>query len=291
MSLNNFCKKIPYFKPQFYNGDVDILIRNEILNKNSSMIARFGSSEIVGTLFPSLPSPIKLAIRNNLFNKLRNNAGFFSVSSKSIVDFSNLMIEDMQLLDILVSSRYEEKFFIKKFPNTPWIEFTALESYYSDNPWTEALEGLNVLVVHPLNNTIERQYNDKRELLFSDKRVLPKFKSLKTIKAVQSVAGTESGFKDWFEALESMKAAINAVDYDVAIIGCGAYGFPLAAHVKRMGKKSVHLGGATQILFGIKGKRWDNHPKIGALYNEHWVRPSSEDIPIGANLVEGGCYW
>jgi hypothetical protein len=68
-------------------------------------------------------------------------------------------------------------------------------------------------------------------------------------------------------------------------------GFPLAAHVKRMGKKAIHMGGATQILFGIKGKRWDTHPVIGAMYNEHWVRPALEDVPQQANKVEGGCYW
>ena len=27
-------------------------------------------------------------------------------------------------------------------------------------------------------------------------------------------------------------------------LGCGAYGFPLAAHVKRMGKKAIHMGGS-----------------------------------------------
>ena len=32
---------------------------------------------------------------------------------------------------------------------------------------------------------------------------------------------------------------------------------PLAAFIKSIGKKAVHLGGSTQILFGIKGERWD----------------------------------
>ena len=45
--------------------------------------------------------------------------------------------------------------------------------------------------------------------------------------------------------------------FDVAIIGCGAYGMPLAAMLKQAGKQAIHLGGATQLLFGIKGKRWE----------------------------------
>jgi hypothetical protein len=291
MSINNFFKKIPYFKPEFDIGNHSEMIRDELQKNKPSMIARFGSSEIVGTLYPSMPFVIKLLIRNNLFKKLRNNAGFFSVSDSSIDNFSKLMINDMKLLDILVSSRYEEKLLVKNFPEAPWIEFTALEPYYSKNPWSEVLEGLKVLVVHPFSTSIERQYHEKRTLLFEDKRVLPQFKTLETVRAVQTIAGNKGAFDTWFDALESMKAAIDAKDYDVAIIGCGAYGFPLAAHVKRSGKKAIHLGGATQILFGIKGRRWDNHPVIAPLYNEHWVRPAPEDVPTDANKVENGCYW
>ena len=77
----------------------------------------------------------------------------------------------------------------------------------------------------------------------------------------------------------------------MAIIGAGAYGLPLAAHVKRLGKKAVHLGGATQILFGIRGKRWDEMPFFQKLYNEHWVRPLPSEVPKDYQRVEGGCYW
>jgi len=75
------------------------------------------------------------------------------------------------------------------------------------------------------------------------------------------------------------------MEFDVAIIGCGAYGFPLAACAKRLGKQAIHLGGATQLLFGIKGKRW------GDIGNEHWVHPLPEEHPQGFEKVEGGCYW
>ena len=56
--------------------------------------------------------------------------------------------------------------------------------------------------------------------------------------------------------------------FDVAIIGCGAYGMPLGAMLKDAGKTVIHLGGVTQILFGIKGKRWDEN-KTSELYNQY----------------------
>lgn len=81
------------------------------------------------------------------------------------------------------------------------------------------------------------------------------------------------------------------IDFDVAILGCGAYGLPLAARLKRAGKQAIHLGGTVQILFGIKGKRWDTDSLTNHLYNEHWVRPLPEETPAAAKSVESGCYW
>ena len=88
-----------------------------------------------------------------------------------------------------------------------------------------------------------------------------------------------------------MKSQIDKIDFDIALIGCGAYGLPLAAHVKRAGKIGVHMGGCLQILFGIMGKRWDEHPIISKLYNDNWVRPSELEKPKSYLKVEDGCYW
>lgn len=99
--------------------------------------------------------------------------------------------------------------------------------------------------------------------------------------------GGSHNFKDWFEALDFMKKEIEKVDFEIALIGCGAYGFPLAAHVKSIGKKAVHIGGALQLVYGIKGKRWKNADFI----NEFWVSPRAEDKPTVWKEVEGGFYW
>lgn len=91
-----------------------------------------------------------------------------------------------------------------------------------------------------------------------------------------------------------MKNEINKTDFDIAIIGCGAYGFSLAAHVKRIGKKAVHLGGATQLLFGIIGKRWESadiYIKKFTFKNDYWVRPLESEKPNNSEKVEGSTYW
>lgn len=168
-----------------------------------------------------------------------------------------------------------------------------LNPFFSHIPWTRALEGKKVLVVHPFAETIQKQYL-QREFLFEN-NILPKFQ-LFTVKAVQSIAANNTQFSDWFEALNYMKLQIDKHDYDICLIGCGAYGFSLAAHVKRKGKKAVHLGGSLQLLFGIRGRRWEN-PDYNSQYNyskfmnEYWVRPNDSERPNAANKVEGACYW
>jgi len=290
MTTQKIIKSIFYPPTSDQNKGAD-LIYSAIINDKPLMVARFGSVEIKAILYPRLPKFVRQFLKEKIFSTMANNAGFFSITDESILKFSEMMIKDMQELDILGSWRIEEKFLLKYFPFAKRVALESLEPYLSNKPWTETLSGLRVLVVHPFNTTIESQYHMNRTLLFNDNRVLPEFKSLETIKSIQTIAGNESEFDTWFDALEYMKTAIDAKDYDVAILGCGAYGFPLAAHIKRTGKKAIHLGGATQILFGIKGKRWDDNHTISSFYNAHWIRPRSEDIPINANKVENGCYW
>jgi len=65
----------------------------------------------------------------------------------------------------------------------------------------------------------------------------------------------------------------------------------LAGYIKSLGKKAVHLGGATQILFGIKGKRWEERSDFKQLFNKYWIRPLETEKPINYKKIEGGCYW
>jgi hypothetical protein len=100
-----------------------------------------------------------------------------------------------------------------------------------------------------------------------------------------------------------MEDEIDKHEYDVCLIGCGAYGMPLAAHVKRQGKKAVHLGGVLQLLFGIKGNRWEDPyyavkewgVPVGAYANlvnrPYWIKPGEYGRPKNADNVEGACYW
>ena len=96
----------------------------------------------------------------------------------------------------------------------------------------------------------------------------------------------------WKESLSVMKSDIEALDFDIALLGCGTYGLPLVDFIRnKLNKSAIYIGGSLQILFGIKGKRWDSHDEISDFYNENWIRPSIEETPKNYKVLEGGCYW
>ena len=85
---------------------------------------------------------------------------------------------------------------------------------------------------------------------------------------------------------------IDDLDFDFATVGCGGFSLMVCDHIKKMGKPCVHLGGGNQILYGIRGKRWDSGFKEHEWYGtEHWIRPLGHETPAGQHMVEGGCYW
>jgi len=282
------------------------LIYDALISETPCMIARFGSNELNAIMnYQSVTSRYRSIfkyIRSEQFDwwwnagiikNLHEVAGFFPPTPNKIAQFCELMMQDIPEVDILGSWIPDEKKFDKELENSKKVWLLNLEPFWATTPWTKALEGKKVLVVHPFAKTIESQYR-RRHLLFPN-NLLPEFE-LSTINAVQSLAGEKTEYADWFEALDYMKSEIDKRDYDICLIGCGAYGFPLAAHVKRMGKKSFHLGGSLQLLFGIRGKRWEtglyktvyNYDK---LINENWVRPDESEKPKASNKVEDSCYW
>lgn len=117
----------------------------------------------------------------------------------------------------------------EKFRLEPWL--------YNGRPWTTALKGKRVLVIHPFIDTIRNQYENKREQICPNTDILPKFE-LKTLRAVQTIAGeTDERFSTWFEVLDYMYQEAMKIDFDVAIICCGAYGMPLGGMLKKPGSR------------------------------------------------------
>ena len=303
---------VPYDRGITDPDEASKVIYDLLASGKPCMVARYGALELASVVnylgvknaqhsclkYISGKSP-QWWWNKRLMKFMQSNAGFFPSTESNLMRFGDLMLEDSKLVDILGSWQKGEFFLSSVLTEAKKIQLMYLDPYWSKKPWSRVLEGKKVLVVHPFAESIKSQY-EKRKYLFKVQDTLPDFKSLEVIKAIQSIGGESNGYRDWFEALEYMMSEIDKHDYDVCLIGCGAYGFPLAAHVKRMGKQAIHMGGSLQLLFGIMGNRWyhdEPHYENGVfiyyagLENKYWVRPSASERPKTHKVVENSCYW
>lgn len=275
-------------------------IYEKILSNDPFFACRFGNTElqvVVGELKRRIVgySDDNEAYTQHWFGRLCEGAGFFPNDKEKITLFTDCILETCREIDLLAMWHLNmEDFVIEEYlPQADLTYLFRLEPWlYNGRPWTEALRGKKVLIIHPFEETIKSQYK-RRKLIFPNTNILPEFE-LKTLKAVQTIAGErDERFATWFEALDYMYTEAMKIDFDIAIIGCGAYGMPLGGRLKKAGKQAIHLGGATQLLFGIKGRRWEeNYPsKIATWFNDAWVYPSESETPKNSKVVENSCYW
>lgn len=296
-------------------SEANHLLYNMLSSESPCMISRFGSIEIgivsnylmIHNDKPLYRKCIEYITDNTglpwwdtlFFKSMKNNAGIFPESIKMLERFSERYLQDIPEIDLLGSFNYSEKFMPLR-NDVIQVHLECLYPFFVEHPWTQALKGKKVLIVHPFVESIVSQHA-RHKLIFEHPDIWPEYE-LKTLRAIQSNAGNDVPYQNWFEALKWMEDEISNTDFDICILGCGAYGLPLAATIKRMGKKAIHMGGGSQLLFGIKGKRWDNNayhwkdlPQLNtnysSLYNEYWVRPSQSETPKAAKNVEGACYW
>lgn len=257
--------------------------------------ARIGGSELKA-IVSCQPENTNIEEKKYHHNLLYCLSGFCDPYER-LDDFSRLMEKSIGDVDLMcVWFNQMEDVIIGRY-GARELELGVLEGlepwYNASNPWTKELAGKKVLVIHPFKDSILKQY-EKRAKLFPGTDILPEFE-LKCVKAVQTLLGEadERARVSWFDALDKMTEEALAQDFDIALIACGAYGLPLAARLKNAGKQAVHVGGALQLLFGIRGKRWDDFELLKPFYSEAWQYPlDSEHLSNSNNSsIENGCYW
>lgn len=278
--------------------DANYLIFEAIRRRKPFMAARLGRGEIrflsnVQTRrnMSRLEAITQLALRGEDF--LWNDEHWFRShlmsSREQAQKFLDIYLDSMTQVDVLGSWSEGETFFLKYLSQSKVDVLSSLEPFLHPDPWSRGLEGKNVLVVHPFSRSIQKQYLGSRERLFADKRVLPEMNLRTMIPYMDGIRDLRSGMSLVDAHLEMCEEMLG-IDSEIVIIGAGPLGFPLAAEAKKAGKCAIHLGGATQRLFGIRGKRWDD--ANDSFPNEYWVRPSPDETPLDTvKAYDLGAYW
>ena len=279
-----------FHKQISFEADGNNIVRERLLRNEPLMVARIGGTEMkcmYHYLNKRKNKDTPIPYSQGMKEEAAFLSGIYPQEDWLIDAFCKIYIDSIKNTDIMaVWYNAGENTVCKEYcPDADLIHLDSLESFFYDNPWTEVLENKKVLIISMFDKVIKEQYQ-KRKVLFKNPKTLPPFELI-TYQAIDAIGGNEK-FESWIVTYNFMCSEIEKIDFDIAIVSAGGYGLPLAAHIKKTGKQAIHLAGATQLLFWIKGQRWDLRTKYSeGLYNEHWIYLPQETRPLKAEkLVE-----
>ncbi len=293
-----FLRRLRRFNyPSPPTADAGPLIAEAILERRPLAVGKLGASELLGLTHFLLREKRRahgLSVppySHHIGEGLAVNSGVFPWSHEAFDCFCKSWLAAIPAMDVMAVwfNRGESDILLKQCPDAARVTLESLEPYLSQEPWSAALAGKRVLAVHPFAASIRSQHTRRTEL-WGDPRVLPDF-TLSTVQAPLSAGLVAPQHPDWHTACEALMAEMDSHDYDVVIIGAGAFSLPLAVHAKQRGKVGIHLGGATQLLWGIVGGRWSESVVHRRFFRSSWVRPGRGETPPDARRVERGAYW
>lgn len=221
--------------------------------------------------------------------EMKESAGFYPPSKEALLEYASLYEARMANADLIGSFGLAgEAHFIEEFaPKAKVIDGKALNPLIGK--WSHALAGKKVLVIYPFTDEIAFQYDRREKVFQKDPSILPAFDLRLLASPITMGDVIDPRFPTFMHALEEIETRLANLDFDVVLVGCGAYGSLIAMAAKKLGKKAIQTGGSTQLLFGILGKRWENAPYVAALRNEFWIHPTTK--PLGYEKVCEGAYW
>jgi hypothetical protein len=222
---------------------------------------------------------------------MKVRAGFYPTDDQHLNEYCELVKSHVGSTDILaiLGLHMEDYLYEIWTPKAKVITNWALEPLLGR--WTPLLKGKKVLVVSPFSDEILFQYSRREKLFPKEPDRLPEFE-LKVLQAPMTLGeSTDYRFPSFMRSLEEIEERIKETDFDIALVGAGAYGILLTLYCKSLGKMALQTGGATQTLFGIMGKRWENRPHVASRVNEYWIRPDPTKKPKGYEKIDNGAYW
>jgi hypothetical protein len=225
--------------------------------------------------------------------RLANNAGFFPVELDAYRGWNREMRASIAHLDFVCLWQtdpflrlYESKIVsinAKKAQRIPmgWLGKSILAEIV-DFRW---------LVISPFIKTMQMQLPRMRQIHDPENQTKTNWEktasNTRFLRCPLQWHLEPSPYRSWAEGLEILSGRVAQEQFDVALIGAGAWSLPLAARIKKSGRSAIHTGGETQLFFGIKGQRW-NHSDF---YNSAWVSVLPEETPELRAKIDDACYW
>ena len=266
-----------------------------IADNKPLMIARVGNTELA-IVKEYLQKQINIISNYDDFwlDYLFSTSGFFAKKrNDDIVDkFAIEHIEsikkcDCNLLygnDELAEGLKSTLFYIQNEERNK-IRWDDLATPY--NKFISAFKKKKVLVISPYSIDIQKQLNNIKNVYGN---AIYDNITFETYQSVETQLNNTQGFADYFNALNKMKEDIRKIDFNIALVCCGAYGYILSSYIKDMGRVAIELCSYLPNWFGIKIKRYCTNLTVNKIWNSHWIFPTSKKI-LKSEKIEDNCYW
>ena len=250
-------------------------------------------------------------------------AGIFPPTKEGFIIYVNNYLDAIKSMNIMASwndriLEIEEyvwnNYVIKdKLLNKPekeiygLVDLCTLESFYTEPQywWQNLYENKTILIITPFVKSIQTQLSlDKRDKVwrgkwngFWSKNINFKYVKFPHPYYISSEEDKTSYPQSLDLLMKKYQTEIDSIgDFDIALVGTGAYSILLCDYIKSIKKKNAfHLGGGLQMMCGVYGHRWEpsfnKSPFLKEYINDDWIRPLPEEIPPMYNAQENGAYF
>ncbi len=285
-------------------------IKQSIIKNEGFAVGKLGFSEqfLLGYLPFKNKNPTNIQIKayeSLLRYHCEIQFGVFPTNSEFLIEFANFYTRHIHSIDILgIFQADQEKMIIQENKlNNRFIPYLYTEPDRSlpsneKNCYLKHFEDKKILFVSPFADLLKKRAT--KEIFENVWSKIEKkwfypcsFNSLEIPYSYFNSSKTHKRYLNSINLFDSIISRISTIDFDVAFIGAGALGLPIASFIKSKGRVAISLGGHLQVLFGIRGNRWNRDINWSSKYmNEFWVDMPEKYYPENKSiLTDDSAYW
>lgn len=159
------------------NEEFNSVLKQKLASREPFFCCRYGNSELTACFYALIRKQgILDGISGKLLKTAKTGPGVFPEEEDMYLEFADTYMKALGNADLNAywGSVLMEEYMIDKVMRKDCVQYAmrALEPFQYDEPWTTALKGRNVLIVHPFAELVERQYQRRNEIFQKKKSCL-----------------------------------------------------------------------------------------------------------------------